>query len=105
MTHRPPFENASPADPHYKLLATGSTDIFWQLHEEAAGGAGFFSEEFKDMFEKMMTLNPKSRLKIDQIFAHPWMNEEFASYEEVKAELSRRKAFANAQKEEEDRAN
>ena len=53
----------------------------------------------------MMALNPKSRLKIEEIYAHPFMNLEYASHEEVTEELSRRKSFANAQKEAEDKAN
>lgn len=30
-------------------------------------------EEFKDLFVKMVKLNPKDRLKIEEVLQHPWM--------------------------------
>ena len=29
MTYRPPFKGAHPKDAHYRLLATGKTNLFW----------------------------------------------------------------------------
>ena len=58
LTQRPPFSSANPQDPHYRLIAAGRSEIFWQAHSEAEDGTDIYTPEFKDLFEKMMTLNP-----------------------------------------------
>lgn len=58
LTQRPPFTSANPQDPHYRLIAAGRAELFWQAHAEAESGQDIYSAEFKDLFEKMMTLNP-----------------------------------------------
>lgn len=53
----PPFNSASPADTHYKLLVTNRADLFWKSHEKshaAAGKVPFFSEDFKDLITNML---------------------------------------------------
>ena len=73
LTQRPPFASANPSDPHYKLLAANRAELFWQAHAEAESGNDLYSEEFKDLFQKMMTLKPTNRPTLDEIRAHPWM--------------------------------
>lgn len=73
LTQRPPFACASPQDPHYRLIAAGRAELFWTAHAEAENGNDIYSPEFKDLFQKMMALNPAQRLTIDQILQHPWM--------------------------------
>lgn len=66
LTQRPPFNEANPYDPHYKLLAAGRKDLFWKAHIEAdPTQANLFSTDFMDLFTKMTVLNPKHRLTID----------------------------------------
>lgn len=91
MTQRPPFSSANPSDPHYRLLAANRADIFWQAHKEAEEGQDIYSAEFKDLFEKMMALNPNHRPKLEEILAHPWMQGEFASLAQIQTEFKRRK--------------
>jgi hypothetical protein len=43
------------------------------------------------MFEKMMTLNPKDRPKLEDVLAHPWMQGSVASVDEIQTEFKRRK--------------
>jgi serine/threonine protein kinase len=54
-------------------LAANRAEIFWQAHKDAEEGNDIYSPEFKDLFEKMMALNPRDRPTLDDILAHPWM--------------------------------
>lgn len=65
LSQRPPFNSPNPNDPHYKLLAAGRSDLFWKAHDEANDGSFTFSGEFKDLFNKMTSLNPSHRLTMD----------------------------------------
>lgn len=49
----PPFNSAHPNDPHYKLLAEGKADLFWNQHSRNKP-TGFWSEEFKDLITNML---------------------------------------------------
>lgn len=75
-TQRPPFASAAKDDPHYKLISSGGEKAswFWDLHAEAEDGKDIYTAEFKDLFGKMMALEPSNRLTIDQVIAHPWFN-------------------------------
>jgi serine/threonine protein kinase len=85
LTQRPPFNEAHPNDPHYKMLAAGRKDMFWKAHMDAdPDQAGLFKDDFMDLFTKMTMLNPKHRLTIDQIIAHPWMKGPTATQAEIK---------------------
>lgn len=92
LTQRPPFASANPTDPHYRLIATGNAQVFWQAHSEAEGGSDIYSAEFKDLFGKMMVLNPADRLTLDQVLAHPWMQGPVASEADIHADFTQRKA-------------
>jgi serine/threonine protein kinase len=95
LTQRPPFSSANPQDPHYRLLAANRAEIFWQAHKDAEEGEDIYSAEFKDLFEKMMAINPAQRPKLEEIMAHPWMQGQYASEEEVVEEFKRRKAIVD----------
>ena len=46
-----PFAVADPKkDMLYRLLATGQTEKFWNIHASVKGDSGIYSEEFKDLF-------------------------------------------------------
>ena len=62
-----------------------------EAHKEAEEGQDIYSPEFKDLFEKMMALNPNHRPKLEEILAHPWMQGEYASDAEIQIEFKRRK--------------
>ena len=71
VTQRPPFSQASPDDPHYRLLIGKRADLFWNAHAEAEG-ADIYSPEFKQVFEGMLAFNPKERWTVDKVLASPW---------------------------------
>ena len=76
-------------------MAANRAEIFWQAHKDAEEGEDIYSAEFKDLFEKMMALNPAHRPKLEEVLAHPWMQGTFATEEEVQVEFKRRKAIVD----------
>lgn len=99
LTQRPPFSCANPQDPHYRLIAAGRPELFWQAHAQAEDGVDIYSPEFKDFFEKMMTLNPSHRPTMEQVLQHPWISAErgVPTYEEIKVDFQRRKQLVEAE--------
>ena len=97
LTQRPPFSSANPKDPHYRLIAAGRANVFWQAHAEAENGEDIYSPEFKDFFEKMMALKPSNRLTIEQILAHPFMKGPEPTSEEINEDFMVRKGLVDFQ--------
>lgn len=66
--------------------------MFWQAHAEANDDEqDIYSPEFKDLFQRMMALDPSDRITVDQIFEHPWMQGPRTSYDAIKADFDHRK--------------
>ncbi len=84
-------------DPHYSLLFKGEFETFWGAHAEANGGDDIFSVEFKDLFQRMMKLDPKKRLTIEQINQHAWMQGAFPDKEAIVADFTTRKQVVEAE--------
>ena len=51
----------------------------------------FYTEEFKDLVQQMLHLDPNQRPTMEQILAHPWMQGGEPSESEVVAEFRSRK--------------
>lgn len=84
IAEHPPFTTAQPADPFYRCLAAKKHDKFWEAQgQNKAGGADFFSPEFRDLFESMVALDPADRPSLDDVLKHAWMQGPVASPEEV----------------------
>ena len=99
LTQRLPFASADPdIDPIYNYLATNQGDIFWQIHAGAENGRDIYSMEFKDLFEKMMNLDPAKRPNLDEVRSHPWMLGEIPTKSEIRDEFGARKAFIDQSK-------
>jgi serine/threonine protein kinase len=78
-TGHPPFNCANPLrDPHYKILADGLVDKFWETHAKSKQ-PGFFEKEFVDLLTHMLAPNPTSRLSIADVIGHPWMQGQTAT--------------------------
>ena len=97
LTQRPPFSSANPKDPHYRLIAANHADVFWQAHAEAEEGNDIYSAEFKDLFEKMLALNPGQRPSIEEVMAHPWMQGPVPSAQEIHDDFTERKGKVDAE--------
>lgn len=73
----PPFNAATPKDQYYVALASENFETFWKKHSQnKANGDAFYSEEFKDLFQKMTRLDPEKRITMDEIKEHPWVTKE-----------------------------
>jgi len=91
VAQHPPFTAAQPSDPFYRCLAGKRGDIFWRTHcKNKEGGEDFFSEEFKNLIEFMLKLEPSQRATVSDILSHPWMQGDSPSKEEVTAEFEKR---------------
>jgi len=102
VAQHPPFTSAVPSDPFYRCLAGKRGDIFWRTHSKSKpDGDKFFSEEFKDLIECMLKLEPVQRPSITDVIQHPWMQGPTPSREEVVSEFQRRNVEVKAQMESE----
>ena len=63
-----PFNNATTDDHFYKLLLEGKYEQYWQQ----TGGQNL-SDDFKDLFIRMVSYNPALRPTVEEIRQHPWM--------------------------------
>ena len=85
----PPFEKAAPNDPYYRLIKEKNYATFWKAHSRRRP-VGFFSDSFRDLFEKMVAFNPKERPKIEEIATHPWVKNVVSTQADIKQEFDLR---------------
>lgn len=73
-----PFYRAAADDEVYRYLINGNLQGFWGFHEGAFSGNSrrLFTEDLKDLFEKMLHVDPKKRLSIQEIKGHAWYQKE-----------------------------
>ena len=63
-----PFLNASFSDETYRYIIKKNYERFWEFFSDIE-----ISEEFKDLINKLININPSQRLDIEQILEHPWI--------------------------------
>ena len=66
-----PFESATYSDEKYKYIIKGRFRQFWEFFNCVD-----ISEEFKNLINSLISLNPAKRLSIDEILNHPWILKE-----------------------------
>jgi serine/threonine protein kinase len=92
VAQHPPFGAASAKDPHYKLISTNRTDVFWKVHtKRKAGGLDYFTESFRDLVQSMLAYNPHERPSLAEIKAHDWYNGPVPTEDDIKEEFDSRK--------------
>jgi len=64
-----PFQAAKKEDHYYRMIIKGDKAGYFK----ATGGQNL-SPEFKDLFFRMCSYDPKKRISASEIRAHPWMN-------------------------------
>ena len=90
------FINAKSNDDLYKYIKEGKIAEYWSTLKKI--GIDGLSEEFKNLYIKMVSPNPKNRPTLEQIYNDEWLKEirdlseeELVNYEkELIAELKRR---------------
>jgi serine/threonine protein kinase len=85
ITQHSPFTQADPTDRYYKLISQGRWEQFWNIY-----GQDTISDTFKDLFQKMMSYNPKDRLSLEEVKQHPWFMGTVAEVKKVRKSLYRR---------------
>ena len=63
-----PFESTTYSDEKYKFIIKGRYRQFWEFFNDIDT-----SEEFKDLINSLLSLNPSKRLSINEILNHPWI--------------------------------
>eukprot|EP00356_Strombidium_inclinatum_P007966 CAMPEP_0170481584 /NCGR_PEP_ID=MMETSP0208-20121228/1965_1 /TAXON_ID=197538 /ORGANISM="Strombidium inclinatum, Strain S3" /LENGTH=472 /DNA_ID=CAMNT_0010754319 /DNA_START=29 /DNA_END=1447 /DNA_ORIENTATION=- len=91
VAQHPPFTTAQPQDPFYRCLAANRADIFWRTHcKNKPSGETFFSEDFKDLVQCMLQLDPSHRPSAQEVLNHPWMQGPMPTTAQVFQEFERR---------------
>ena len=68
ISGHPPFNAATPKDQFFVALVVKNNDDFWNKHSmNKAEGSSFYSAAFKDLFEKMVELDPEKRITMEGI--------------------------------------
>lgn len=60
-TGTPPFEKTTPTDSYYRLIKDKNFTTFWNAHSKRKP-AGFYTEDFKDLVNKMLAYLPNERI-------------------------------------------
>jgi len=93
ITGHPPYLETSRGsdaeyDGFYKLLRK-SPGRFWEVHAKHKGDAGFFSQDFKDMINWMLSEEQRERPTLEQIKGSRWYNGPILSQEDYAIEMAR----------------
>lgn len=85
ITQHPPFIRADPTDRYYKKVCDQQWDKFWDVHSDME-----ISDSFIDLFSKMISLDPKDRLTLNEIKEHEWYNGPVPTSEQILAEFTKK---------------
>ena len=88
VTGKDGFKTASLQDKLYNKILLKHLSLYWKIIESRIKEMKL-SDEFKDLYIKMVTCNPNSRPSAQEILNHPWFNEirEINNNEEKMEEL------------------
>ena len=98
LTGNYPFKSARKYDICYSNIIKGKIDHYWFLLKKKVfedNDNNLPSEEFRDLFVKMIQFEPKDRISINDIFSHPWMNKNLSTKDEIVKEFKNRENCFN----------
>jgi serine/threonine-protein kinase GIN4/serine/threonine-protein kinase KCC4 len=98
LTGNYPFKSARKYDICYSNIIKGKIDHYWFLVKKKIfedNDDNLPSEEFRDLFIKMIRFEPNNRISIDDIFTHPWMNKDLITKDEIVNEFKNRENCFN----------
>jgi len=100
MSGSPPYqgEEIQDKEPWFKCLVKKQYETFWKLHSRNKL-PGFYSEDFKNLIQSMIALNPAERVSLAGIKDHPWYKGPIQEQRTVK------EVFLEAKRREEERLN
>ena len=72
----PGFELATRNNRYYQQICRKNIGLYWKIVEPQLKPRGIIlSQEFKDLYIKMVTYNPNSRPNAETVLNHPWFDE------------------------------
>lgn len=77
-----PFKEARKEEYFYNLLIEGKIDTYFQK----VNGTGL-SEDFKNLILGLFSYDPETRLTLEQVKAHPWMQSETFNFEATRSSM------------------
>lgn len=77
-----PFKEARKEEYFYNLLIEGKIDTYFQK----VNGTGL-SEDFKNLILGLFSYDPETRLTLEQVKAHPWMQSETFNFEATRSTM------------------
>ena len=81
-----PFQSATYSDDKYKFIIKSRFKQFWEFFNNVN-----ISNEFKDLINNLISLNPTKRLSIDEILRHPWLVKHLGEkYNEINDKISQK---------------
>ena len=87
MTQCQPFDQAKTNDKYYKFIAGNKIDNYFKVFDKVTT----MSDDLKELLGDMLQLDPSARLTMDEIIAHPWVQGDVPTQEEVFTEMTTRK--------------
>mmetsp|Transcript_5056 Transcript_5056/g.4250 ORF Transcript_5056/g.4250 Transcript_5056/m.4250 type:complete len:213 (+) Transcript_5056:366-1004(+) len=84
-----PFKETNNGNPLLEDL-TSSPKLFWQTHKRLKNRPeGFWSDDFKSLFEALCAKDPKKRPTVSEIKRHPWVLGDTYTASELKSVMSK----------------
>jgi serine/threonine protein kinase len=71
VTGQKPFQKCDMTDPFYRLILKKEDDKYWDFFEKQLKTK--FSNEYKNLIMKMLSVNPEERIGLYDIKNHPWL--------------------------------
>lgn len=92
----PPFQQPMSNDWWFNKLSS-QKHLFWSAHSRLA----YFSDQFQDLINKMLCIDPEKRITLDAVRRHPWFTGLTLTPGALHAEMMRRHSQVNAEKQRE----
>mmetsp|Transcript_27464 Transcript_27464/g.24340 ORF Transcript_27464/g.24340 Transcript_27464/m.24340 type:complete len:411 (+) Transcript_27464:91-1323(+) len=97
VTQRLPFITAEPDDEYYSFIIIKDFRGFWAYHALQEPEIINLSDEFKDLFVRMVVVNGNNRPKIKKIKEHRWMKRDVPKHQEIFENFSYRKLIKDGE--------
>lgn len=97
-TGTPPFEKTTPNDTYYKLIKEKSFTTFWGAHSKRKP-PGFYTDDFKDLFNRMVAYDPEERIAMEELAMHPWARGPVLTAADIYQDFMNRKTKIEKEKE------
>ena len=86
-----PFYKADSKDPYFKYISNNRLDLFWKIFERSKQSEDYYTKEFKELINWMLSPDPHERPSLSEIKESEWYNKEVPTNEEIIKEFTKRK--------------